>query len=94
VKDKLFYVSQLDIIARTTNHIRKHSDYHPSPEIFIGSGVTQNACFLAGLINGSGILIVSLSLELNGNHDDSHPLWSSTFPLYVLYQFLNWFVMP
>jgi hypothetical protein len=55
----------------------------------------QYACFLAGLINGSGILIVALSLELNrGNHDTiamaSLVLYVSVYMFCV--NFLNWFV--
>ena len=55
----------------------------------------QNACFLAGLMNGSGILIVSLSLELKkGNHD---AIAIASLILYVFafmfcVNFLNWFI--
>jgi hypothetical protein len=55
----------------------------------------QKACFLAGLLNGSALLLSSLTIEIRRGSQDSLALFSLI--LYILVfvfcvNFLNWFV--
>jgi hypothetical protein len=57
--------------------------------------LAQNACFLAGLTNGSVLMIVSLYLELKTGNSD--PITITSLILYVFFymfcvNFLNWFL--
>jgi hypothetical protein len=60
-----------------------------------GHVAAQNACFLAGLLNGSAILVTSLLLEFKEGNSDAMALASLilyVFAIMFCVNFLNWFV--
>jgi hypothetical protein len=66
--------------------IQRFSSGHVAP---------QNACFLAGLMNGSAILVISLSLEFKNGNSDVIAIVSLVLYIFAIMfcvNFLNWFV--